>query len=158
MLLFSPLSAAWREIMATVSQVQKKVQSILSTELGSVKVDADGDIRIDYESTSVRIAVEQYGDSADETVVEITGVLSFETPASPKLYKWINDKNALIKFGTIYHLESKSGTLVLLQYSILGDFLDPEELLNAVRVVVMIANKLDDEVVEEFGGKRVVDL
>ena len=84
--------------MATVSQVQKKVQSILSTELGSVKVDADGDIRIDYESTSVRIAVEQYGDNADETVVEITGVLSFETPASPKLYKWINDKNSLIKF------------------------------------------------------------
>jgi len=118
MLVFSPLSEAWRENMATVSQVQKKVQSILSTELGSVKVDADGDIRIDYESTSVRISVEQYGDSADETVVEITGVLSFETPASPKLYKWINDKNALLKFGTIYHLESKSGTLVLLQYSI----------------------------------------
>jgi hypothetical protein len=35
---------------------------------------------------------------------------------------------------------------------------NPEELLNAVRVVVMIANKLDDEVIEEFGGKRVVDL
>lgn len=145
--------------MATVSQVQKKVQSILSTELGSVKVDADGDIRIDYESTSVRIAVEQYGDNPDETVVEITGVLSFETPASPKLYKWINDRNASIKFGTIYHLDgAKGGTLVLLQYSILGDFLDPEELLNAVRVVVLIANKLDDEVIEEFGGKRVVDL
>jgi hypothetical protein len=145
--------------MATVSQVQKKVQSILSTELGSVKVDADGDIRIDYESTSVRIAVEKYGDNEEETVVEITGVLSFETPASPKLYKWINDKNGLIKFGTIYHLDgAKGGTLVLLQYSILGDFLDPEELLNAVRVVVLIANKLDDEVIEEFGGKRVIDL
>ena len=145
--------------MATVSQVQKKVQSILSTELGSVKVDADGDIRIDYESTSVRIAVEQYGDNPDETVVEITGVLSFETPASPKLYKWINDRNASIKFGTIYHLDgAKGGTLVLLQYSILGDFLDPEELLNAVRVVALIANKLDDEVIEEFGGKRVADL
>jgi hypothetical protein len=145
--------------MATVSQVQKKVQSILSAELGSVKVDAEGDIRIDYESTSVRIAVEKYGDNEEETVVEITGVLSFETPASPKLYKWINDKNGLIKFGTIYHLDgAKGGTLVLLQYSILGDFLDPEELLNAVRVVVLIANKLDDEVIEEFGGKRVIDL
>ena len=145
--------------MATVSQVQKKVQSILSTELGSVKVDADGDIRIDYESTSVRISVEKYGDNEEETVVEVTGVLSFETPATPKLYKWINDKNGLIKFGTIYHLDgAKGGTLVLLQYSILGDFLDPEELLNAVRVVVLIANKLDDEVIEEFGGKRVIDL
>jgi hypothetical protein len=147
------------KIMATVSQIQKKVQSILSTELGSVKVDADGDIRIDYESTSVRISVEQYGDNAEETVVEITGVLSFETPASAKLYKWMNEKNATIKFGTIYHLDgSKGGTLVLLQYSILGDFLDPEELLNAVRVVVIVANKLDDEVINEFGGKRVADL
>ena len=145
--------------MATVSQVQKKVQSILSTELGSVKVDADGVIRIDYESTFVRISVEKYGDNEEETVVEITGVLSFETPATPKLYKWINDKNGLLKFGTIYHLDgAKGGTLVLLQYSILGDFLDPEELLNAVRVVVLIANKLDDEVIEEFGGKRVIDL
>jgi hypothetical protein len=145
--------------MATVSQVQKKVQSILSTELGSVKVDANGSIRIDYESTSVGIVVEQYGDSSEETVVEISGYLSFDTPASPKLYKWINDKNASIKFGTVYHLDNSNGeTVALLQYSILGDFLDPEELLNAVRVVVVIANKLDDELIEEFGGKRVVDL
>ena len=145
--------------MATVSQVQKKVQSILSTQLGSVKVAANGSIHINYESTSIQIVVEQYGDSSEETVVEISGYLSFDTPASPKLYKWINDRNASIKFGTVFHLDASKGeTITLLQYSLLGDFLDPEELLNAVRAVVLIADKLDDELIEEFGGKRVVDL
>jgi len=170
LLYFSPLRCYFyvhpkpkeREL-ATVSQTQKKVQSILTAELGSVRVDADGDINIAYESTHVRVSVEQFSETVpDETVVVIGGILTFGTPASPKLYKWINDKNALLKFGAISYYEDDDGkdpgALMLLKYSILGDFLDPEELLNALRSVTIISDVLDDQVVEEFGGKRAVDL
>jgi hypothetical protein len=46
---------------------------------------------------------------------------------------------------------------MVLQYSLLGNFLDPEELLNALRAVVLMADILDDEVTKEFGGRKYSD-
>jgi hypothetical protein len=143
--------------MSKVSQIQNKVQSILRSELGSVRVDADGSISIPYESTLVTIKVEQFAGNADETVVDVMAVISFDTPSSAALYKWLNEKNMNLKFGTLYHLESKKNRIMVLQYSILGDYLDPAELLNAVRAVVLVADIIDDEVVKEFGGRRFSD-
>ena len=71
--------------MSKVSQVQKKVQSILSSELGSVNVDADGNLKITYESTALVITTFEFGQKSDETIIEVTGVVSMYTPASPKL-------------------------------------------------------------------------
>lgn len=140
--------------MASVKQVQSKVQSILTTELGSVRVAADGEIKINYESTLVTIAVEDYGNN--ETIVVITAIVTSGTKETPALYKFLNDTNANLRFGSLQYL-SGNPSVMILQYTILGDFLDPEELLNAVRAVVLIADKLDDEIVKEFGGKRFID-
>ena len=143
--------------MATLAQTQKKVQNILTSKFGSVRVDSDNEFVFPYESTLVTIKVEEFGGKSNETVIDITAIVSRDTPASTKLYKWLNEKNANIKFGSVYHLESGSKSLILLQYSILGDFVDPEELINGVMAVVLIADIIDDEVVDEFGGKRFID-
>ena len=140
--------------MASVKQVQSKVQSILTTELGSVRVAADNEIKITYESTLVTVAVEDYGNN--ETIVVLTAIVTSETKETPALYKYLNDTNAGLRFGSLQYLPGKTSFLIL-QYSILGDFLDPEELLNALRVVVLVADKLDDEIVGKFGGKRFID-
>lgn len=140
--------------MASLKQVQSKVQSILTTELGSVRVAADNQIRINYESTLVTVAVEDYG--KDETIVVLTAIVTTETKESPALYKYLNDTNSALRFGSLQYLREKPSVLIL-QYTILGDFLDPEELLNALRVVVMVADKFDDEIVGKFGGKRFID-
>ena len=140
--------------MASVKQVQSKVQSILTTELGSVRVAADGEIKINYESTLVTIAVEDYGNN--ETIVVITAIVTSETKETPALYKYLNDTNAGLRFGSLQYL-SGNPSVMILQYTLLGDFIDPEELLNAVRAVVLVADKLDDEIVKEFGGKRFID-
>ena len=140
--------------MASVQQVQSKVQAILSTELGSVRVSADGQIKITYESTIVTIAVEDFGD--DETIVVITAMVTSETKETPALYKFINDTNTNLRFGSLQFLPGNP-SIMILQYTILGDYLDPEELLNAVRAVVLTADKLDDEVVKVLGGKRFID-
>lgn len=140
--------------MASVKQVQSKVQSILTTELGSVRVAADNEIKINYESTMVTIAVEDYGNN--ETVVVITAIVTSETKETPALYKFLNDTNVNLRFGSLQYLP-RNPSIMILQYTILGDFLDPDELLNAVRAVVLIADKLDDEIVKVFGGKRFID-
>jgi hypothetical protein len=144
--------------MSKVSQVQKKVQSILSSELGSVNVDAEGNLKITYESTLLMITTLEFGRKGDETVIELAGVVAIDTPPSAKLYKYLNEKNTELHFGALHHIEGSNSTMVLLKYSILGDYLDPEELLNAVRAVILMSDLLDDEVVNEFGGKRFSDL
>jgi hypothetical protein len=144
-------------IMSKVSQVQKKVQSILSSELGSVNVDADGNLKISYESTLLMIKTLEFGEKNEATIIEMTGVVSMNTPASPKLYKYLNEQNGNLTFGALVHLEGDKSALILLKYSILGDFLDPEELLNAVRAVILMADLLDDEITKEFGGTRFID-
>lgn len=143
--------------MSKVSQVQKKVQSILSSELGSVNVDADGNLKISYESTLLMIKTHEFGDKGDETMIEMTGVVTMDTPASPKLYKYLNEQNSSLHFGSLHHLDGKKSTLILLKYCILGDYLDPEELLNAVRATVLMSDLLDDDIVKEFGGTRFID-
>ena len=126
----------------------------MTTELGSVRVAADNEIKINYESTLVTIAVEDYGNN--ETVVVITAIVTSETKETPALYKFLNDTNVSLRFGSLQYL-SGNPSVMILQYSILGDTLDPEELLNAVRAVVLMADKLDDEIVKVFGGKRFID-
>jgi hypothetical protein len=143
--------------MSKVSQVQKKVQSILSSELGSVNVDADGNLKLTYESTALLITTFEFGVKSDQTVIEITGFVSIDTPASPKLYKYLNDQNAALHFGALHHGQGTDSSMILLKYSILGDYLDPEELLNAVRAVILMADLLDEEITKEFGGTRFID-
>ncbi len=43
-------------------------------------------------------------------------------------------------------------------HTLLGDYLDEEELHNAVGAVVTTADRLDDELQSRFGGKRSEDL
>jgi hypothetical protein len=140
--------------MSSVSKVQKKVQDILSSEFGSVRVSADGSIKIPYESTMVNISVEEWLN--DQSIVVLNGIIASDSKSNTSVYEWINTQNAALRMGNIYHLPGKNN-ITILSYSILGDFLDPEELTNALRAVVFLADKLDDEFIQKFGGSRFVD-
>ena len=45
----------------------------------------------------------------------------------------------------------------MFDHALLGDFLDPDELIGAVRDHVHTADELDDIVHDRFGGKRYTD-
>jgi hypothetical protein len=90
-------------------------------------------------------------------VIDVRGVISFNTKLSSDLLIWINEKNSISKFGKIYHLDSGKNTGIFFEYSLLGNYLDKEELLNAVAAVALISDELDDEAINLFGGKRFID-
>ena len=140
--------------MSSVSKVQKRVQDILSSELGSVRVSADGSIKVPYESTMVNISVEEWLN--DQSIVVLTGIIASDSQSNASVYEWINTQNSGLRMGNIYHLPGKKN-FTILSYSLLGDFLDPDELTNALRAVVLLADKLDDEFIQKFGGSRYAD-
>lgn len=141
--------------MSSVAKVQKKVLDILSSEFGSVNVSSDGSIRIAHESTMVTVDIEEWING--QTVVEIAGVIARDSKSNSAVYEWVNERNITLKFGSIVHIPAETKNITVLKHSLLGDFLDPAELTNALLAVVFVADELDDQFISKFGGERFID-
>lgn len=75
----------------------------------------------------------------------------------PKLALNLLKLNAALRFGAFAYEEE--GSLVLFLHSILGgETLDPEELMETVRDVAMVADEWDDKIMDGYGGQRMQDL
>jgi hypothetical protein len=142
--------------MATVAEVQKKVHNILTSELGSVTTDKEGAFRFPYQSTVVNVSVEDFGDN--ETLIKLDGLIALDSKSGASVYEWCNEQNIRIAFGTVTHIGSGKNNVTILKHAILGDFLDPAELLMALRGIVLLADDLDDKFISLFGGKRYEDI
>ena len=64
----------------------------------------------------------------------------------------LNDRNRSVRFAK-FMLEQGAGSITL-EYDLLGDYLQPEELINAVTAVAQMADDHDDLLREELGGGR----
>ena len=142
--------------MATVAEVQRKVHNILTSEIGSVTVDKDGDFRFPYESTVVNISVEDFGNN--ETLIKLDGLIAMDSKSGASVFEWCNQINAALAFGAVVHMESGKSNITIIKHAILGDFLDPAELFTALRGLILLADDLDDKFISKFGGKRYKDL
>ena len=64
-----------------------------------------------------------------------------------------------MRFGTVTVIDDKENGTCFIQFdhTILGDYMDPEELVTAVGAVMYTADDLDEIVHTRFGGKRYAD-
>jgi hypothetical protein len=68
---------------------------------------------------------------------------------------WIATEGQYYWFGkTVARVDSQGSWRVNFEHTLLGDFLDPEELRQAARVVGTTADEIDDVIVQKFGGRR----
>ncbi len=91
----------------------------------------------------------------DETLVQAFAQVVTEVPPSDDLFRYIAIEGGRYTFGQLSAKERDDGTLtVIFAHSLLGNYLDPQELEAAVGAVLWTANELDDEIRSRFGGKR----
>jgi hypothetical protein len=141
---------------ANVPAVRDRVQRILTRLLGSVQVGADGEFSFDYESTRVFIRVEPWQDQA--TIVSVYAITNIDVPSSLELFRFVAGENTWF-FGHLAAQEVQDGKVtVVFRHTLLGDYLDPEELRTAVAAVASTADQVDDVIQQQFGGSRVADL
>ena len=79
---------------------------------------------------------------------------------TPALYEYLARETPKLWFGSIavWDDEKDQGKLSLtLSHTLLGDFLDEEELSSAMYGVLNSADELDDRMQQRFGGKRWTD-
>jgi hypothetical protein len=147
--------------MATVEATTQKVQRILVSKFGNVTLTEDG-FMIREGSTAVQIRVHDFGKATDgspSSVVTIWAPVAREIKPTPELFRWACTEGQQRYFGRVSVYEEPGGDAchVALDHTLLGDFLDPDELVSGVVFVTLGADELDDQLQKRFGGKRFID-
>jgi hypothetical protein len=136
--------------MGEIAVVRDKVQTYLRELVGRFEVDEDGDYSFRDGSARLFVSVSELGERA---VVDIWSILALDVPESPELYEFVATTS--YRFGSLLARKQDDGKLrVLLTHSLLGDFLDPDELKMAAVMIGTTADDVDDEVRSRFGGVR----
>ena len=102
-------------------------------------------------SARVFISVHPFG--GDKTTVKIVAPIVHDIPASPEVYKYAATEGSY-KFGHLSCSEKDGKVSIYFVHTLLGDFLDPEELKMATFLLARSADEVDDELVKKFGGHR----
>jgi hypothetical protein len=151
--------------VADVDVTMMKVQRLLTGPMG-LRVTLQGErISISFtdSSTRVDVSVLDWGKNKDgdpSALVQLTCPILWEVDPTPALYEWIARQGGTYYFGhvTAYDDNSAPGKLFLvMSHTLLGDYLDEAELSATLYAMLGTADRLDDELKEKFGGKRLAD-
>jgi hypothetical protein len=137
--------------MAGTDAVRNKVQRLLANRFGSVRVDGDGDFVIQHESAVVFVRVVEW---VDNTIIKIESPLVKGVEITPELTHWMAvDGNYILGNAKLVPEDDGRTGWIFFGYNLLGDDLDEPELMEALNSVVILSNKLDNELRDRFGGE-----
>lgn len=139
--------------MPEVSETRAKVQRMLTNLYGRVEIDRDEDFVVRQGSAVAFIRIrEGFGDG---TLIDVKCPLLTDVPLTPELYKWVATEGQKYKLGGVWvNPDEKEKTgWVYFRYAITGDDVDESELENAVGVVVVGGDVLDNQLRDRFGGE-----
>jgi hypothetical protein len=139
--------------MASVGDVKEKVQRILSNALGSVRIDKDGDFVITYNSSITYVEVEKFGKESVRVTFRTPLVRNVEI--TPEVYKWVATEGQTYWFGScrVFLPEGKTTGMVVMEHTILADDLDESELVNAMAMMSIAGDEVDNKIRDLFGGE-----
>ena len=147
--------------MATVEATTQKVQRMLVSQFGNVMLAEDG-FAIEHGSTRVNVEIKEFGKDSDgnaRSMVHLWAPVGRGLKPSADLFRWVATEANQYNFGATTVVEGPDGKecLVVFKHTLLGDFLDPDELEAGVAMVAFTADELDGLVRTKFGGKRYTD-
>lgn len=134
---------------ANILATKDKVQRFLADVFGTVTVDRDGDFVLNNGSAVCFVSVRPLGD--ENTMVRVYSLLLREVPVTPQLYEYLATNSFV--FGAFGCAVADGKASINFGHTLLGDFLDPEELKLAVIMVAKTADEFDDQIKAQFGGK-----
>ena len=151
--------------MASVDQTMMKVQRILTGPMG-LRIQLAGNtmsVTFTDTSTQVNLSVADWGVSKDgepRALVRISSPILWSVQPTPELYEWIAREGGIYYFGHVTaadDIRDAGKVFLAISHTLLGDYLDEEELASAMYGVLNTANDLDDQLQKRFGGKRWAD-
>lgn len=139
--------------MPDAAAIHQLVEGALSERGIRFDRDEDDALRIPHGSAEVLVG---FDDLAGGTVIRVSALVLDELELVPDsesaALRALNDRNRSVRFAK-FILEHGAGSITL-EYDLLGDYLQAEELINAVTAVAQMADDHDDLLRDELGGGR----
>ena len=140
--------------MADVEALRQRVQQILLDHDLKLQLNKLG-VMVPFESTTIQVVCSELGN--DHTVISLRGLVSQYVPITPELKAFVAEQSGIYTFGHPAYLEMDGMAYIEFRHNLLGDFLDPDELMVALGAVAHTSDELDDVIKEKFGGERWTD-
>lgn len=136
-----------------VATTRAKVQQYLTRNFNDVNIDEHSNFSLRHGSTRIFIRVISR-EEADWTAVNLEIPLLLHVKESPQLFEHIALHADDYMFGHLNVGRTDEGLIVCFSHTLLGDYLDEEELCRSVAAMLTTADDLDDELATQFGGDR----
>jgi hypothetical protein len=107
---------------------------------------------VQHGSTVVTVAINPV--EIHSSVVDLYALLVREPPVTPELMRWMLEANNRYRIGALSLDEDGD---IVLKHCLLGDLLAAQELRPVLTSFVTLADELDDEISEAFGGYTARD-
>jgi hypothetical protein len=130
--------------------VKEKVQKILTTKFSHVELTQDG-FSLRHESARAFVRVWAHDDDSP-IIIGVDCPVLFNVKPTPELFRYIALHGNDYIFGHLSADETDDGIMIMFTHSLLGDYLDEDELGRAVAGVLGTGNDIDDELKAKFGG------
>ena len=95
------------------------------------------------------------------TILQFTAVVLTDVPrqGNERMFEYFSEMNNELHFGRLSWEEQETPGMgnIILTHSLLGDYMDLEELQTSLMVLAYTADDLDEELQTRFGGKRWLD-
>jgi len=140
-----------------IDQLRTKVQRFLTEIVGTVRVDADGDFRVTYNSATVFVEcwAHKRKDGEERLGVKFSCPLVRDVPVTNSLFKWAATEGADYRFGNVAVIvdDKEEKALLLFFHNLYANDLDASEVENALLTMLFTADALDTELQKKFGGE-----
>ena len=108
-------------------------------------------------SSYVMISVAHTGENRDQALVRLTAQVVAGVRPDATLLRKLLILNTRLRFGAFAY--EPDGDLILFTHSLLGGAtLNPNEVMAAVHDVALAADRYDDQIVAQYGGRRMQDV
>jgi len=115
-------------------------------------VEDDSAFDMNYGSANIQISVVPVGQ--DRSVVRIVSCLITDVEISGGLCRYLLELNAELPFGG-FSLDEDGA--ICISHTLVGQTLDKDEIAASVTSICEVADRYDDVIRDNYGGKRSVD-
>ena len=141
------------EIVITISERLDGYLTKIQGEGYGRHTEYPNQFRVRNGSAIVNISVQQWGE--EEAAVLFRAWVIQKAEMTPDLMYYLLRKNESMRFGAFGIDEEHD---IFFEHSILGSTCDIEEFRASLKAVASISDGLDDEIKEQFGGLRAIDV
>lgn len=134
------------DIVATRAKVERYLDRLVDA------YEVTSDLSFTFRRGSTRTFIEVVAHGQDNTVVRLRAVVALAVKPTPALFQFLISRE--YTFGHLAFAEGVDGATITFNHSLLGEHLDWDEFNWAASTVTLVADELDDVIVEMFGGRR----